>query len=46
MGLEDWYPKPKPRKIPCPNCGKKVRYGSQHCRGTDELNAYWICEKK
>lgn len=27
----------------CSNCKKKVPYGSYHCRGNDELNAYWIC---
>lgn len=29
----------------CSNCGEAVRYGSEHCRGANELNAWWICEK-
>lgn len=33
------------RKSPilCSNCKKPVRYGSEHCRGNDELNAWWVC---
>lgn len=29
--------------IVCPNCGKPVRYGSEHMRGTNEIDARWIC---
>lgn len=29
--------------ILCSNCGARVPYGSFHCRGRDELNAYWTC---
>lgn len=36
----------KRKAIPCPNCGKPVKYGSQHCRGRDEISATWVCKRK
>lgn len=27
----------------CSNCKKEVPYGSYHCRGSGELNAWWTC---
>ena len=38
--------KGKRSNIHCPNCGKKVKYGSEHARGRTEVDMYWICKKK
>lgn len=38
--------KSKRAGILCLNCGKKVKYGSEHARGTTELDMVWACKKK
>lgn len=35
----------KRKDIRCPNCGKRVGYHSQHCEGSNELDAVWTCKK-
>lgn len=32
--------------IRCPNCGKKVKYGSEHARGRTDVDFYWTCKKE
>lgn len=34
------------KKVDCPNCGVRVPYGSFHCRGSDELNAFYTCQRR
>lgn len=38
--------KGKRKGIPCPNCGKAVKYGSEHARGKTELDMVWTCKKR
>lgn len=37
--------KGKRPRILCPRCGRKVKYGSEHARGSTELDMYWICKE-